>query len=82
MIIDNNGHVYGIGYNLVGQLGLGFESRENPPIVKTFTKSVRRVTPFIVDNECKAKSISCGRDFCIYINQNNEIYGTGHNNYG
>ena len=66
IVLKNDGTLWGSGYNVYGQLGLGDANDRT-----IFTK--------ITDN---VKSVYCGYDHTIILKNNNTLWGCGHNNNG
>ena len=67
--IDNNNELYGCGWGYYGNQGSGGSGKtEN---VLTFTKRAEN-----------AKEVSCSDFTTWYIDNNNDLYGCGSNNYG
>ena len=65
--LKNDGTVWGIGYNLEGELGLG----------NTETKY-----SFVDTGLSNIKDIACGYWYSFAITNSNEVYATGYNNKG
>jgi alpha-tubulin suppressor-like RCC1 family protein len=70
MIIDLNGNVWAIGRNRHGQLGLGDVKDRNIPTLLPWS------------HEHKAKAISCGKIFTVLLDENNNVWVFGGNEYG
>jgi alpha-tubulin suppressor-like RCC1 family protein len=69
IILNDNNELYVCGYNYHGQLGLGDNKNRN-----TYKK--------LEHNLGKIKNIFCGEYHNIILNENNEIYVCGYNEYG
>jgi alpha-tubulin suppressor-like RCC1 family protein len=69
IILNENNELYVCGYNDFGQLGLGYNDNKN-----IHTK--------IENNFGKIKNIYCGRYHNIILNENNELYVCGNNEFG
>jgi alpha-tubulin suppressor-like RCC1 family protein len=69
IILNENNELYVCGYNYYGQLGLGDCDNRN-----TYTK--------LEHNFGKINNIFCGVNHNIILNDNNELYVCGFNNYG
>nr|QBK90288.1 MAG: F-box and regulator of chromosome condensation repeat protein [Pithovirus LCPAC102] len=69
-IIDENDELWSFGYNESGQLGLGLCDDGNINI------------PTKISFNYKAKSISCGLDYTIIIDENDELWSFGENTNG
>lgn len=68
LLLDDNGNVYGTGYNCYGELGLGVNESRN-----SFSRS--SLLPAI-------KSIHCGYHHSICIDEYGEVWIFGYNIYG
>lgn len=71
VLIDENNEVRSFGLGYTGRLGLGDENNRNNP-----TKIILGNSPL------KAKSVSCGEDHTIIIDENDEVYSFGYNGRG
>jgi alpha-tubulin suppressor-like RCC1 family protein len=69
IILNENNELYVCGHNNFGQLGLGDNYNRN-----VYTK--------LEHNFGKIKNIYCGANHNIILNENNEVYVCGYNNYG
>ena len=67
--IDNNNNLYGCGRNTNGQQGSGTSGSSTNVLV--FTKRASNV-----------KEVSCSANTTWYIDNNNNLYGCGRNDYG
>jgi alpha-tubulin suppressor-like RCC1 family protein len=67
IVLKNDGTVWGVGYNLEGELGLG----------NTETKY-----SFVNTGLSNIKDIACGYWYSFAVTNNNEVYATGYNNKG
>ena len=68
-ILENDGTLWGTGYNVYGQLGLGDTTNRN-----TFT--------VITTNTNDIKSVCCGFYHTIVLKNDGTLWGCGYNNYG
>ena len=70
IFLTNNDKIYGAGYNNYSQIKDG-SSTYNIPSQVTFFDSTNTVS-----------KVACGKDYSIYLTNNNEIYGVGLNSNG
>ncbi|KAL9644065.1 hypothetical protein ABK040_005532 [Willaertia magna] len=70
VLLDVNGYIYKNGEGEVGQLGLHFNTDRLKDIFLKWNLNF------------KVKKIMCGAKYTIILNENNELFGTGFNNYG
>jgi len=71
IVIMNDGTVYGTGYNLYGQLGIGNTTNKN---------TLTQMTSF--PSGKIAIRVSCGINNCIILMSDGTLWGTGDNTYG
>ena len=69
IILKNDGTLWGCGYNSGGRLGLGDEDNRT-----TFT--------IINSNPGNIKSVYCGSDYTLILQNNGTLWGCGGNSYG
>ena len=67
IVLKNDGTVWGIGYNLEGELG---------------TSDTENKYTFVNTNMTNVKDIVCGYWYTFVLTNNNEVYATGYNNKG
>ena len=70
IFLTNNDKIYGAGYNNYSQIKDG-STTYNIPSQVTFFDSTNTVS-----------KVACGKDYSIYLTNNNEIYGVGLNSNG
>jgi alpha-tubulin suppressor-like RCC1 family protein len=72
IIIDMSNKIYGTGYNMDGQLGLGNNNDQT---------SLQQMIGLPITGK-KPVAISFGDSFTVVLFDDGAIYGTGYNNYG
>jgi alpha-tubulin suppressor-like RCC1 family protein len=78
MLLTYNGTLFGLGYNVNGELGIGSVSGGGYPNYQVFTptKAIGLLaTNFIAD-------VACGDNHCLAIDSRGQLYSWGYNGYG
>ena len=82
MILQDNGDVWGMGDDSFGQLGLGTFTEERIKQMKTYGNFVKRREKIPKKlNISNIQKISCGGNHTLFLDDKNNVYGSGFNRF-